>query len=189
MEKNDLVLAFSEVCSYVADNMHALLLPNLIETQEMATPLFEDAHIQNIDDWWKLNNHLAKLIAYLEGVESNVEGGMQGNIDSGIQELENYPHLIEELRVIHDASHTPTASLLKYIPHSADYSEILKDCDGYRKLDKRCAAMDNVVAWPMITVGSEPKDLKSAFYLNVAILSADNTPLKPKIEKLPRFTA
>lgn len=181
-----LTAVFSAVCSHIAQNMPTIILPNLDDDQEMATPLFEDAHIENINEWWDMDNHMPKFIAYLEGIERNVPGGMQSNIDSGLESLQEHPHLVEELRVIHDSSHSPTAAILKYIPHVAEYSDVLKNTDGYRALDETCQTMDNVIAWPMVTVAPNPKNLKAAFSLNVAILSTDGAPLKPKIGKLPR---
>lgn len=188
MNKNDLILAFSNVCDYVAGNIHALSLPNLNNDQEMITILLEDAHIEDIQDWWDIDNHLAKWIVYLDKLETEEHGSRQDNIDQGVEELGWYPHLIEELANIHALSHAEGVEVLKYIPHVAEYSKVLKEADGYKKLDERCKQMENVVAWPMVTVGGEPKNLKSAFYLNVAVLSSDNKPLKPKIQQLGKFT-
>ena len=186
MNKNNLISAFSNVCAHITDTIHDLLLPKLDDEMEMVTPIFKDAHIEDIQTWWDIDNHLARFIAYLTDIESNVEGGMQDNINAGIDELRAHPHLLAQLQAIHDASHTPTAEILKYIPHVAEYSNVLKATDGYKKLDTYLSQANNVIAWPIVTLGGNPTHLKSAFYLNVAILSADNTPLKPKIQSLPR---
>lgn len=179
-----LIDTFSRVCIHIADHAPSLLIPNLDSDQEMITPLFKDADIENIDDWWGFDENLVKYLGEIISVENDVAGSMQENINGGLQELAQHPHLIEELRDIHDRAANPTGEVIKYIPHVAQYADCLTQTAGYKQLDALTEKIGECVVWPVVTLKSAPRNLKGAFNLNVAIVSTDGTPLKPKLQKL-----
>jgi hypothetical protein len=188
MKKNNLTIIFSQVCQRIADNITDLLVDNLNPDDLMITPLFEDAAITNIDEWWKTNEHFAKYTAQIHGLARDMPDSMQENIDMGIAEIQESETLWEQLRGLDDASESAQLTSLKHIPHNAQYASELMETDGYKALDRVCEKIGNVVAWPMVTIDADALDLKSAFCLNVAIVSTDERPLKQKLESFAKLT-
>lgn len=187
MSGNNLTTIFSQVCQHIADNMQELLLPNLNDSDLMITPLFEDAHITDIDDWWYGDNHFEKYIAQINSLESDASGSMQENIDNGIAEIQDSDVLWAQLRALDDGVEEAQLEALKYIPHNAQYASELMETDGYKALDRICNIIGDIVVWPMVTINTEATNLKSAFYLNVAIVSTDDKPLKAKLKSFNKF--
>ncbi len=184
MQENDLVQIFSAVCAYIADNMVDLLTPHLGDKQEMIRPLFEDAHITHIDDWWnnKMSNHFVEYMAQIASFRKDNPSATQENIDMGIKEIQESDVLWEQFRAMDDGSPQSQIEILKHVPHNAQYASELTQTDGYKALDRICEGIGNVIVWPMVTVNTDATDLKSAFYLNAAIVSTDGVPLKKKLE-------
>jgi hypothetical protein len=189
MKKDDLVNAFSAVCAYIADNFQELLLPHLDDDIAMITPHFENAHIADINTWWEWDDHLAKYIMQIEDLAGEDPNSRQENINAGIEEIRENPNLWSELQAMKDGTDEGIINILKYIPHVAQYASSLTNTVGYKKLDALTQRMDNVIIWPMITLYTNAPDLKSAFSINVSVVSADGSPLKPKIQKFHRFNA
>ncbi len=113
----------------------------------------------------------------------------QENLDAGIEEIQESPVLWGQLQTMVDGSDDGMIAVLKHIPHVAQYASCLTDTDGYKKLDALTERMDGVFIWPMVTLDSDSSELKTAFYLNVSIISADGSDLKPKIQNFRRFNA
>jgi hypothetical protein len=188
MSRNNLTTIFSQVCQHIADNMQELLLPNLNDSDLMITPLFEDAHITDIDDWWNRDNHFKQYITQVSSLESDAPGSMQENMENGLGEVQESETLWAQLRALDDGSEEAQLEALKYIPHNAQYASGLMETDGYKALDRICDTIGDIVVWPMITINTEATNLKSAFYLNVAIVSTDDKPLKAKLESFRKLT-
>ena len=189
MDKNELVMAFSYVCGYIADNIETILLPHLDDEQLMITPHFTNAHIVDMNQWWETDNHFPRYLLQIEDLASDDPNSRQENIDAGIEEIQENPMLWKQLKSLMDGSDAGVLAVLKHIPHVAQYATCLTVTDGYKKLDALTEQMDNVFIWPMVTLNNEANDLKSAFYVNVSIISGNGGALKPKLQKLHRFNA
>lgn len=185
MNKNDLVQAFSDVCAYIADNMHELIPPHLNGTDLMITPLFKNAHITNIDEWWNNDNHFENYLAQIAALRQDNPTSTQENMNVGVGEIQESEALYNQICAMDDGSSQSKIEILKHLPHNAQYATELTETDGYQKLSDACEKIGDIVVWPMVTVDPNAKDLKSAFYLNVALVSTDEMPLKQKI-KPPR---
>jgi len=189
MKKSDLVSAFSQVCNYIADNAQDLLVPNLDDTQEMITPIFEDVPIDDIDKWWEDDNNLSRYLLQIEELAAQDPASRQENIEHGLAEIQESETLMAQLRQMTGINGEGNLDVLKHIPHVADYARQFKQTEGFKKLDALCLRMDNVIVWPTMTVNTEAGNLKKAFYLNVSVLSTDGSPLKPKLQNLPRLAS
>lgn len=189
MNKFDLINAFSDVCNYVADNIHDLLLPNLNNDMVMVTPIFHEAHINDVDQWWGWNDHYSKYIMQIHCLEQDNPGSRDENIDAAISEIKENKRHYRQLRKLNDGSNEGMLEVIKFLPHVAQYADQFIECAGYRKLDSLTQRMDGVIIWPNVTHNPEALNLKEAFFLNVTVVSSDQKPLRPKIKQFNRFNA
>lgn len=181
MNKNELVEAFSRACLDMAMFMDIYLPVKLNEEDVSAAPLFEEAEIDNIENWWQIGSHLKDYVIQNTNLYVRDYKAYNDNFQLAAAELqqnENWMNQFSEF--VNQAENN--VNYLKYLPHRADYAKCLTESHGFEELKKICQKMPNVDVYPLISVDADKQDLKSAFCLGVQIVSTTGRPLVSKIE-------
>jgi hypothetical protein len=193
--KGDFVRIFSSICNVIADDVPGFLLPHLEDDSESIAPFFGDTVIPDIHDWWDVDDHMKDFLRLNLSKEKSEPGYIKRFVEETLTMMMSNPDLMAEIESVYESAggeandREAVQEMLLYTDHVVTYAKCLEEAEGYKRLDEILDKIDNVVAVPSITLNPNAKTLDSAFTLQVIIVSADQTPLKPKLEKLPRFTA
>lgn len=184
-QKNELAKKFSATCMHVRENLNEILIPVLKDDDESVISSLDYMPISSMVEWWNMDDNARNYIMRLKQLEKSYPGYRKREIEATLGVISDNPLLLDDMHIVMDtAMHEPIDNMILYCPHNADYSDVLTQTDGYMALNKKLLSGGDVFANPWITLNPKAKTLDSAFYIDLAVMTVDQTPLKPKILKL-----